>query len=138
MALQDLEVALTRLISASRRYLAERAASVLEGMRPSELAVLVAVSSVSPASVTHIAATLEIDRATSSRVLRKLHAAELVERAPALADKRSVLVRVSPLGRSRLAQARNLATARLRNLLSDHTTEDLNIHLQMMRSLTRA
>lgn len=87
-------------------------------------ALLVRLSDVGPLRVGEVARQFGIDKSTASRHLSRLAEQGLVESIPDERDARSVLLRVTPLGDERLAEARELRMRPLRRVFATWSEVD--------------
>jgi DNA-binding MarR family transcriptional regulator len=103
-----LEVASTRLHSVAVRLLRRaRAADREAPVGPAQLSALsVLYFQPRPIALTALAAIEQVTQPTMSRIVRSLAAAGAVRRSGTLADKRVLLVEISPIGRQIFEQAR--------------------------------
>lgn len=95
----DLRIGLMRL---TRRLRQERTAD----LSPGQYAVLALLDREGPATAGVLAAAERMQPPSMTRILSCLHDAGLVTRGPADADRRQVLVRITPAGAAVVAEAR--------------------------------
>lgn len=111
---RELATHLRLAITRSARRLRQAAGT---GLSPSQAAALASIERHGPLTPSELAARERVQRPTVTRLLDRLAAAGLVERAADPADRRSSLVSITPEGRALLAAARSrkdeLLSARL-------------------------
>jgi DNA-binding MarR family transcriptional regulator len=88
------------------------------GMTGPQLAVLQETLRLGPTSPTALARAVHLSQATVTGILQRLERQSLIVREPSPADRRSVVVRISPHGRELLQHSPSLLQDRFRTALS--------------------
>lgn len=123
--LTDLAARLRMAIVRTSRRLRQEAAEAGIDLTPTAVSALATVERHGPLTPSELAATERIKRPTSTRIVRGLVEAGLVDRAPDPADGRSALLSVNAAGRERLRRLRGRKNAYLARRMRDLADEDL-------------
>ena len=96
---------LNALMSASRAVAAEMAASFDAGLQPAAYHIIQWLHAFGPAQASHVADALAMDRSATSRLVRQLKQAGIVESRPDPADKRGVILSLTEQGSNKMLAA---------------------------------
>jgi DNA-binding MarR family transcriptional regulator len=118
----DLAARLRLSVTRTARRLRQEAGSDLS---PSLQAALASIERRGPITPSELAETERIQRPTATRVIARLEAEGLVDRAGDIADRRVTLISVTPAGRDLLRRLRTRKNAYLARRLRDMPAEDL-------------
>jgi DNA-binding MarR family transcriptional regulator len=121
-AVLDVAVRLRLAVTRTARRLRQEAGS---GLSPALTSALATVSRHGPLTPSELAAAERIQRPTATRILARLEAGGLVERADDPADRRSSLVSASPAGEVLLIRLRSRKEAFLARRLAELDPADL-------------
>src|SRR3954452_20173076 len=121
-AVLDVAARLRLAITRTSRRLRQEAGT---GLSPALTSALATVSRHGPLTPSELAAAERIQRPTATRILAKLEAEGLVERAGDPADRRSSLVSASPAGEVLLIRLRSRKDAFLARRLAELDPADL-------------
>jgi DNA-binding MarR family transcriptional regulator len=121
-AVLDVAARLRLAITRTSRRLRQEAGT---GLSPALTSALATVSRHGPLTPSELAAAERVQRPTATRILAKLEAEGLVERAEDPADRRSSLVSASPAGEVLLIRLRSRKEAFLARRLAELDSADL-------------
>ncbi|MEJ1090101.1 MarR family winged helix-turn-helix transcriptional regulator [Microbacterium istanbulense] len=134
-AVRSLEAEFAELINHTRRVMVENANRVSPGMLPGAYKVLSTIERCEEVTASALAERLLSDKGQVSRTVRELEDLGFVERTPDPRDRRSALLRVTPLGSQRLAAAREPQEGRLLRTLEEWSLADIDNLTRLLRAL---
>ena len=102
---------------------------------PGQFGVLVLVQANIGLNQTTLGKALGIDRSTVVAVIDKLEARGLVERTPALTDRRSYALQLSPQGKNLLCHARNMVAKHEKRISKGLSKPDQVLLISLLQKL---
>lgn len=97
--------------------------------------VLMILGESSPRATQEIADVAVINISTTTRILQRMAAAELVTLAPSSKDARVTLVSLAPVGNAQLAKARQATAPIYENLVSGLTPDEFEKIIELLERL---
>ena len=135
-AVKALEAEFGELILRTRRMMLELADRVSPGMLPGAYKILTTIERCEQVTASALTERMLIDKSQVSRAVRDLEGLGLVERTPDPTDRRSALLRLTPLGASRLAAAREPQEGLLLRTLEDWSLDDIDSLTRLLHALS--
>ncbi len=135
VAVRALEAEFSELITHFRRLILENANRVSPGMLPGAYKTLTTIARCEQVTVSTLAERMMTDKGQISRMVRELEGLGLVERSPDPADGRSFLLRLTPFGHERLAEARLPQEGLLMTTLADWSVSDIDNLTHLLHAL---
>lgn len=135
VAVRALEAEFSELITNFRRVLMENANRVSPGMLPGAYKTLTTIARCEQVTVSTLAERMLSDKGQVSRTVRELEGLGLVERSADPSDGRSFLLRLTPHGEERLAQARLPQEGLLMTTLTDWSVTDIDNLTHLLHAL---
>ncbi|MGY3489251.1 DNA-binding MarR family transcriptional regulator [Bradyrhizobium sp. USDA 4011] len=124
---------LNALLSASRAVAAEMAASFDADLPPAAYHIIQWLHAFGPAQASHVADALAMDRSATSRLVRQLKQAGIVESRPDPADKRGVLLSLTDQGSNKMRAAIKHKGEVFRRRLDGWSEADLRLFTALLR-----
>ena len=124
---------LNALLSASRAVTPEMAATFDADLQPAAYHVIQWLHAFGPAQASHGAEALAMDRSATSRLVRQLKQAGLVESRPDPADKRGVILSLTDQGSDQMRAAIKLKGELFRRRLAGWSAADLRLFTTLLR-----
>jgi DNA-binding MarR family transcriptional regulator len=134
-SVRALEAEFSELITHFRRLIMENANRVSPGMLPGAYKTLTTIARCEQVTVSALAERMLTDKGQVSRMVRELEGLGLVERSTDPADGRSFLLRLTPLGTERLAEARLPQEGLLMTTLADWSIADIDNLTRLLHAL---
>lgn len=135
-AVRALEAEFGELISRTRRVMVENANRVSPGMLPGAYKVLTTIERCEQVTASMLAERMLIDKSQISRTLRELEGLGLVERTADPSDRRSAVLRLTPLGVQRLAASREPQEGLLLRTLEEWSLADIDSLTRLLHALS--
>lgn len=132
-AIREVQVQLSTLFSEGRRFMRQTAHTVHPDLQPFGLFLLRMLETYGPSRPSTMAAHLEVDRSSMSRLIHGLNELGLIERTPDPDDKRAYMLELTAEGRQRLARVRTGTENPVTEALRDWDEEDVRIFASLLR-----
>lgn len=124
---------LNALLSASRAVATEMAASFDADLQPAAYHIIQWLHAYGPAQASHVADGLAMDRSATSRLVRQLKQAGIVESRPDPADKRGVILSLTDQGATKIRAAIKYKGEVFRRRLDGWSEADLRLFTALLR-----
>lgn len=134
-AVRALEAEFGELITRTRRVMMENANRVSPGMLPGAYKILSTIERCEQVTASTLAERMLIDKSQVSRTVRELEDLGFVERTPDPNDRRSALLRLTPLAVERLAAAREPQEGLLLRTLESWSLDDIDSLTRLLHAL---
>ncbi|WP_217177583.1 MarR family winged helix-turn-helix transcriptional regulator [Streptomyces sp. AC495_CC817] len=134
-SVRALEAEFGELITHFRRILLENANRVSPGMLPGAYKTFTTIARCEQVTVSALAERMLTDKGQISRTVRELEGLGLIERSADPSDGRSFLLRLTPLGHERLAEARLPQEGLLLTTLADWSIADIDNLTHLLHAL---
>lgn len=135
-AVRALEAEFSELMARARRVMIDNAERVSPGMLPAAYKILSTIARCEQVTASALAERMLLDKSQISRAVRELEELGFVERTPDPNDRRSALLRLTPLGAERLAAAREPQEGLLLHTLRDWPVGDIENLSRLLHALT--
>lgn len=129
---------LNALLSASRALTERSAAAFHEDLRPAAFHLARWLYAFGPAQPSAVAEAVAMDRSSASSLLRRMTSLGLVESTRSQEDGRSVLVSLTPSGRTQVERALTLRQGELEERVTNWTADDLDMFVSLLKRFNRA
>ncbi|ALX65558.1 MarR family winged helix-turn-helix transcriptional regulator [Microbacterium sp. XT11] len=134
-SVRALEAEFSELLTHFRRLIMENANRVSPGMLPGAYKTLTTIARCEQVTVSALAERMLTDKGQVSRMVRELEGLGLIERSTDPADGRSFILRLTPLGKERLAEARLPQEGLLMKTLADWSIADIDSLTRLLHAL---
>lgn len=124
---------LNALLSASRAVTTEMAASFDAELQPAAYHIVQWLHAFGPAQASHVADALAMDRSATSRLVRQLKQAGIVESRPDPADRRGVMLSLTDQGSDKMRATIKHKGEVFRRRLDGWSEADLRLFTTLLR-----
>ncbi|MFI9488594.1 MarR family winged helix-turn-helix transcriptional regulator [Promicromonospora sp. NPDC052451] len=129
---------LNALLSASRVLTERSAAAFHPDLQPAAFHLARWIYAYGSAKPSVVAEAVGMDRSAASSLLKTMRERGLVDSTPDQADRRAVVVDLTPAGRERVRRALDLRGSSLRDRIAQWSDEELDAFTAMLRAFNSA
>ncbi|MFD7075771.1 MarR family winged helix-turn-helix transcriptional regulator [Nocardioides sp. NPDC059952] len=137
-ATERLGFEINALLSASRALTERSAAAFHQELRPAAFHIARWLYAYGPAKPSAVAEALAMDRSSTSALLKRMASLDLTKSSRAPEDGRSVLVSLTPSGRTQVERALALRQDELEQRVEDWPASDLDALVSLLHRFNRS